>query len=317
MGRGSRGGAAFLGLVALVAAISLVQAGPLATLGGADPTPTAALLAQAGPPQEFGSREQPSIRGGATPTGEMATAATATAVPSPTAATAPPIASIGAPRTVVLDPGHAGQWSGATTRLADGRQLLEKDINLKVALRTADWLRQAGVTVVLTRTSDAEVNAAGRDLNGDAAVGVSDDLQARSDVANRERADAFVSIHFNAGSTGARGTEVYYNANRTFSAKSKQLATDIFNHLVAGIRAYGYNTQARGVKKDSEATGGAPFFILGPAGGIVARASEMPAALGEGLYLSHPAEAELLAKDDFLAAVARAYADGILDYLRR
>lgn len=41
----------------------------------------------------------------------------------------------------------------------------------------------------------------------------------------------------------------------------------------------------------------------------------MPAALGEALYLSYPAEAELLNRESFLLSLARAYADGVLDYL--
>jgi N-acetylmuramoyl-L-alanine amidase len=321
-GRRLRGGAAFLGLAALLATVSLAQTGPLSGLAGAEPTPPAVLLARTEPSQPLVPREQPSSRGGAAVPGNLATATTTPLAPAAaaTALGATPVtvpARLEVTRKVVLDPGHAGQFNGASTRLANGQPLAERDVNLKVALQTADLLRQAGATVVLTRTTDTAVNAAGRDLNGDGAEGVADDLQARADLANREQADVFVSIHFNAGAAGARGTEVYYNANRSFSSQSKQLATNIFDRLVAGIRAYGYNTQARGVKKDSEATGGAPFFILGPAGGTVARASQMPAALGEGLFLSYPEEAQLLASDVFLAAVARAYADGITDYLKR
>ena len=218
-------------------------------------------------------------------------------------------------RTIVVDPGHGGPESGAVRTLEDGKVLREKDLTLKVALATAELLREAGQRVILTRTGDQAVNAEGRDLTGDGKVTVSDDLQARIDVANAARADLFVSIHFNAGKAGMRGTEVFYNANRPHSEENRRLAAAIYIRLVEAIKASGYDVAERGVKKDSQATGGPPFFLLGPQGGVIVRASQMPAALGEGLFLSHPTEAELLESDEFLLGLARAYARGILDYL--
>ncbi|MHB1132442.1 MAG: N-acetylmuramoyl-L-alanine amidase family protein [Chloroflexota bacterium] len=332
---GARLGVAALVLAGTISQVVALPGGESATPTPSVPTPAPVIVAEA----EL--RLAPSNRGADAPTAIAAATATAlptstslpaTSTPAPTATPTaaptavptvapsatpvppPPPAPAGPTRTVVLDPGHAGRWSGATTRLADGRQLLEKDLNLKVGLRTAELLRQAGVKVVLTRTNDGEV-AAGRDRTGDGAVTLNDDLQARVDVANQAGADAFISIHFNGGNTGFKGTEVFYNANRPFSAQSRALATTIYDRLLAAIRGEGYNPVERGVKRDAQATGGAPFFILSPAGGSVVRASQMPSALGEPLFLTEPKEAALLADDAFLTTIAQAYAQGILDYL--
>lgn len=91
-----------------------------------------------------------------------------------------------APRTIVLDPGHGGRDHGTSTH--------EKTFALDVALRAKKLLEVSGFRVVLTRDDDTYVEHA-----------------ARAAVANANRADAFVSIHFNAleNDTKTQGVEVY------------------------------------------------------------------------------------------------------------
>lgn len=106
---------------------------------------------------------------------------------------------------IVIDPGHGGNDPGAT-----GNGLIEKELNLDVALRLRDLLEAdtgdpnggGSWQVVMTRTSDVDVS-----------------LQARVDIANSWPADRFVSIHHNAfSSPAANGTETYSFAEGTFSA---------------------------------------------------------------------------------------------------
>ncbi|HEX9015309.1 MAG TPA: LysM peptidoglycan-binding domain-containing protein, partial [Chloroflexota bacterium] len=85
---------------------------------------------------------------------------------------------------VVLDPGHGGTEIGAAHIYPDGVAILEKDINLKIAMKTADLLRRAGRQVILTRTTDTQVNNPPKDLTGDGRMTLDDDLQARVDIAN-------------------------------------------------------------------------------------------------------------------------------------
>ena len=79
--------------------------------------------------------------------------------------------------TVVLDPGHGGHDCGAR-----GEHVLEKDVNLGVALRVGKLLKKhlKDVKVVYTRDDDRFIP-----------------LQGRCDIANRARGDLFVSIHTN------------------------------------------------------------------------------------------------------------------------
>lgn len=90
------------------------------------------------------------------------------------------------PRTIVLDPGHGGRDQGTSIN--------EKTYALDVARRAKSLLEAAGFRVVLTRDAD-----------------VSLELTERAIVANQQRGDAFVSIHFNAlpSDTVTSGVQVF------------------------------------------------------------------------------------------------------------
>jgi N-acetylmuramoyl-L-alanine amidase len=211
-----------------------------------------------------------------------------------------------------VDPGHGGRETGAVA--ASG--LMEKNVNLRIALKLAALLRAGGYTAVLTRDSDRAVNTAGMDLNGNGVVDNDDDLQARVDIANAAHADILVSIH-NDGSpdSSARGTKTFYCDVRPFESENIRLAQDLRSALVASIIGAGYNTRDLGAGDDAPLK--KPYghlFVLGPLTPRVARASEMPGALGETLYLTNPGEASLLASDQTLAAIAQGYYDGIAAY---
>ena len=91
---------------------------------------------------------------------------------------------------IVLDPGHGGDKPGAKGRIS-----LEKDINLAVSLKLGKIINEnlPDVNVVYTRKTDKDV-----------------DLIKRSQIANREKADIFISIHCNAAKNHeATGTETF------------------------------------------------------------------------------------------------------------
>ena len=77
---------------------------------------------------------------------------------------------------IMLDPGHGGSDPGATAN-----NIIEKEVNLAVALLARDLLTASGVNVIMTRMDDTYVS-----------------LPDRTERANREKVDAFVSIHHNA-----------------------------------------------------------------------------------------------------------------------
>ena len=93
--------------------------------------------------------------------------------------------------TLVIDAGHGGKDPGAI-----GRTRQEKNINLAVALAFGKLVEQncPDVKVVYTRKTDVFV-----------------ELDERANIANRNKADLFVSIHVNstAAKNGPQGTETY------------------------------------------------------------------------------------------------------------
>ena len=100
-------------------------------------------------------------------------------------------AQTGEIRTVVIDPGHGGKDCGAV-----GAKSYEKNITLKIALKTGDYIKKKypDVKVIYTRDDDSSV-----------------DLYERANIANRNNADVFISIHCNsvANSPKTGGAETY------------------------------------------------------------------------------------------------------------
>ena len=94
-------------------------------------------------------------------------------------------------QTVVIDAGHGGKDSGAL-----GKTRMEKSINLAVALKLGNYIKEnlPDVNVIYTRETDVFV-----------------ELSERAAIANRNNADVFISIHCNSteGSTTVNGAETY------------------------------------------------------------------------------------------------------------
>ena len=134
--------------------------------------------------------------------------------------------------TVAVDPGHGGALSGAVG--PDGTR--EADLNLDIGLRLARMLEGAGVNVAITRTSDAFVNDPPVERTGDGVVDDDDELAARPDVANRARADLFISIHNNiAVNESVGGPSTYYFDERPFGARSARLARVVQDEMLAAL----------------------------------------------------------------------------------
>ncbi|MBI9034382.1 MAG: N-acetylmuramoyl-L-alanine amidase [Bacteroidales bacterium] len=93
-------------------------------------------------------------------------------------------------RTVVIDAGHGGKDPGAVGKIS-----YEKDIALKIALKTGEYIKQyfPGVKVIYTRKSDKFI-----------------ELYRRAQIANEAKADLFISIHCDAfKNRDVRGASTY------------------------------------------------------------------------------------------------------------
>ncbi len=102
------------------------------------------------------------------------------------------IAGLSSIKCVVIDPGHGGKHPGAISK---DRKLQEKEITLSVALQLGELIQKKypKIKVIYTRTTDKYV-----------------DLNVRAEIANKNKADLFISIHVNSTvSTIASGTETF------------------------------------------------------------------------------------------------------------
>lgn len=113
------------------------------------------------------------------------------------------------PFKVVIDPGHGGGDQGAFQDV-EGERISEKDLTLLLAEETAKHLKTHGITAILTRSKDESVP-----------------LGERTALANRLKADVFISIHMNSTETpmvsDAEGIESFI-LNNTSDATSRNLA---------------------------------------------------------------------------------------------
>lgn len=180
---------------------------------------------------------------------------------------------------VVVDPGHGGWDPGAVGYY--GTQ--EKDINLTIA----QFIRLLGlyddeITIVLTRSEDVYVPH-----------------RERTDIANRLKADLFVSIHANAHprSSAANGIEVLVHDDTSLAnyPQSRALALLLQKRLTRTL-----GVTDRGIKHQR-------LFI---------RWAQMPAVLIETGFLTNPAEELKLRNFSYQWAVAQTIFHTIKEYLR-
>ena len=184
--------------------------------------------------------------------------------------------------TIVLDAGHGGWDPGKTGE----RGANEKDLNLAVAEKLAEYLELGGANVILTRSSD---DALGSGKKGDMAE--------RKRIANESHADALVSIHQNAfPSAKAKGAQVFYHKS---SEKGKVLAECVQESL--RNRVDGSNQRQAKENKS--------YYIL--------RTTEIPAVIVECGFLSNAEEEKLLNDAGYQEKLAWAIYCGVLDYFEK
>ena len=186
-------------------------------------------------------------------------------------------------RKIVIDPGHGGNDAGAIGPTG----VMEKNVTLKVALELKRLLEAEGAQVILTRTGDTTVSAKG------AKASDIEELGARCDVANRNGADIFISIHADSFTRPeARGTTGYYYSKG--SGRGQQLADCIRRNLVEQL-----GTPSRGTQPCN-------FFVV--------KNTDMPATLIELGFISNKEEEKLLDSAEGVKRAAQGILDGIEDY---
>ncbi len=207
------------------------------------------------------------------------------------------------PHVIVIDPGHGGTDQGATNKPLGA---IEKACTLDVSLRLRKQLEAAGYSVVLTRDSDYDLPKV-----------------ARSDVANRAKADLFVSIHFNSlfPNTKTTGVEVLCfppSAQRSAdswspggkdNAEKKPSPVNAFDAW-NGVLAEALHRRILDALHNGDR--GEKLEHLG-----VLRGLSCPGVLVEPAFISSDVEGARLSTAAFRAEIASALFAGIQDYAAR
>lgn len=190
--------------------------------------------------------------------------------------------------TVILDAGHGGFDGGAVA--LDGT--VEKDINLKITLTLAQFLKQGGFNVILTRQTDTSTEDTATEQISSRKKS---DLKNRLNLMKKYPQSVFVSIHLNKFTTSAaNGSQVFYSGK---AEGSKNLGECIQQRIVNGL-------QPDNIRVNKQATSSTYILYHAP----------VPAVLVECGFLSNKAELERLKNYDYQTQMAFCIYCGINDY---
>jgi N-acetylmuramoyl-L-alanine amidase len=225
-------------------------------------------------------------------------------------------------RTIVLDAGHGGHDSGAVGPTG----LMEKDLVLDVTRRAARLLEERlGLRALLTRDADVFIP-----------------LRDRTSLANRQRADLFVSIHANAHrQSGTDGVETYFLSSEATDSAARQVAAlengvvqlekpaarstgsskvDIVKTILwdlaqsefqiesERLAAIVHDSMTQSLRIGNRGVKQAGFYVLGGAA--------MPAILLEIGFVTNPREERKLKEPRYRDEIARAVVAGLAEYKR-
>ncbi len=225
-------------------------------------------------------------------------------------------------RRIVIDPGHGGHDPGAV----GPKKLYEKDVVLDIALKLKKILKNNPMNeVFLTRETDIYLP-----------------LEERTAIANKKKADLFISIHANASpNRAARGIETYLlnwtddeeamkvaarenkiSLNKMRAMKKQfdileTIKTDLMreNKRDESVKLANYIQRAmisnvNGKYKDiiDHGVKQAMFYVL--------LGANMPSILAEVSFISNPHEENLLSNETYREEIAKAIAEGIDTYFK-
>ena len=223
--------------------------------------------------------------------------------------------------TLVIDPGHGGHDSGAV-----GAMSKEKNINLNVALAFGRLVEAncPDVNVIYTRKTDVFIP-----------------LGERANIANRNKADLFISVHTNALPKGrvARGFEVYTlgmhrAADNLAVAKRENSVISLEKDYRQRYQGFDPNSSesyimfefiqdrnmsksvelAKYIQKEACLSAGRNNKGVHQAGFLVLRATSMPSCLIELGFITTPDEERFLNSQDGINRLARGIYNAFAKY---
>ncbi len=224
---------------------------------------------------------------------------------------------------VVIDPGHGGEDPGA---IGPGK-VREKDVVLSLSRKLKKRLdTMPGFRAHLVREGDYYVS-----------------LRNRTDIARKQQADLFVSVHADAfHSPRARGASVYTLSNRGATSETARWLAKRENQsdLVGGVGGVSLDDKDQvlaevlldlSMTASMSASADAGKEVLRSigqvtrlhkhdvekAGFVVLKSPDIPSMLVEAGFISNPGEARKLRSDSHQEKLAQALAEGILRYFER
>lgn len=185
-------------------------------------------------------------------------------------------------KLIAIDDGHGLETAGKRTPAIpelNGRVIRENEFNSAVADLIAKGLQRCGFNTILTAPGNTDAS-----------------LSTRVAIANKAKADAFISVHYNAfdGKFDAydpEGLSIHY-----FTDESKKLGECVLNHLKSGTPQ-----KNRGLVKSE-------FYVL--------KYTQMPSILSENGFMDNKREAMLMLDKSFIKEVADEHIKGICDYFK-
>lgn len=178
-------------------------------------------------------------------------------------------------RLIVIDPGHGGKDPGAVHY-----NINEKNVNFSIANKLNERLELAGFNIIMTRNDDSYL-----------------DLYERTDIANDNNADIFISVHSNAhDNVDISGLQTLYHPNKPEGDGSSYYLAKFIQEEV--LKSTGFQDKG----------------IIERPGLAVLRTSNMPAALIEVGFLSNEGDKDLITNYEFQDKVVDGIVKGIERY---
>lgn len=220
-------------------------------------------------------------------------------------------------QTILIDPGHGGEDTGASTKYK-GIEIHEKDLALSISKKIFKKLKRKGFQVYLTRSIDRVVT-----------------LEKRAELAEKIKADLFISIHLNSSTKKrSNGFEIYYLDNHSDAAIKKveelenkewtgeqkvvnQILTDlVIERTIKSSRKLSFLLHRSVMRKITRRYG---FKDRGMKPGLfyVLALSKRPAALVEVGFISNKKELKKMSSHKFQSRFSDAIVRGIKKYFAK
>jgi len=199
-----------------------------------------------------------------------------------------PIASLAffknKPFTIVVDAGHGGIDAGTISSTG----ILEKDIALSISKKLQQLSKDYNVNVVMTRETDI--------LPGNAST-IKEGLVNRVNIAEKNKADLFISIHVDAAMNNGidNGFSIYLINNNRYYQKSMLLGSAL----------------AEEIKKTHMIF---PDLKQRQKGITVLQSSPMPAVLVECGYITNKDDLAFITNEENQEKIARNILEGVVKY---